>query len=60
MQCGAIHAGCQQPQLQGHRQHDALAERTIRRDEDGTLREPGVLLDLRGVLVREFQTIYLV
>ena len=56
---GAIHVGGHQPQREGHRQHDALAERTIRGNEDGTLREPGVLLDLRRVLVREFQAIHL-
>ncbi|EIP86246.1 hypothetical protein A33K_17336 [Burkholderia humptydooensis MSMB43] len=60
VQRGAIHAGRQQPQRQRHRQHDALAERSIRGDENGTLRKPGVLLNLRRVLVREFQAIDLV
>ena len=57
LQSGEIRAGRQQPQLQRHGQHDALAERAIRRQEHGPLRQARMALDFRRVLVRQAQTV---
>jgi hypothetical protein len=50
-------AGRQQPQVQRHGQHDALAEGPVGRHEEGPLREAGVVLDLGHMLVLQRQAV---
>ncbi|MNT81147.1 hypothetical protein D3C72_2207140 [compost metagenome] len=49
----------QQAKLQRNAQHDALAVGAIAGHEHRPRRQPGVLLDLRYVLVRQLQAIQL-